>query len=175
MKLRIPTNQITSGQTLQSFYDDLIKVNSGLIVQTDNGNVIINDDNATVKMIINEAELLAILAADGEVEEHLMSIQATAAINITLVPSELPASKFITGGARQFFEWFMPGAEAWTEDEDNGIIFRTNPLAGLVNKTGYLKGSEMKTIKDLDPEKYSILTNAEADAITKNGWTPLTW
>ena len=175
MKLTIPTNQITSGQPLQAFYDDLIKINSQLSVVTDNGNVIIRDDNATVKMIINESQLIDILAAGGEVEEHEMSIQATATINTTLVPPELPASKFITGGARQFFEWFMPGAEAWTEDGSNGIMFRTNPLAGLVNKTGYLKGSEMKKIKDLESENYSILTNAEADTITASGWTPLTW
>jgi hypothetical protein len=175
MKITIPTNQITSGQPLQSFYDDLIKVNSQLLVQTVNGNVVINDSSATVKVVINEDDLLSILAAGGEVEEHLMSIQATATINTTLVPSELPFSKFITGGARQFFQWFMPGSEAWTENAGNGIMFRSNPLAGLVGKEGYLKGSEMKVIKDLDSENYSIKTNAEADAITATGWTKLTW
>ncbi len=174
MKITIPTNQITSGQPLQDFYDNLIKINSQLSVYTDNGNVIIDDSNATIKAVINEAELLDILEAGGEVEEHLMSIRATSTINTTLVPSGLPFSKFITGGARQFFEWFMPGSEAWTEDGSNGIMFRTNPLAGLVGKEGYLKGSEMKIIKDLDPA-YTILTNAETDLVMETGWTQLTW
>lgn len=175
MKLTIPTSQILSGQPLQSFYDDLIKINSQLDVQTDNGNVIINDANATVKIIIDEADLLDILTANGEVEEHLMSIHATDTIKQTEVSDTLPHYKFADGTTKKFIEWFVFGSEAWVEDgAPDGIMFRSNPLAGLVGPSGYLTGSQMKIIKDLDPA-YSILTNAEADVIIAGNWTKIVW
>lgn len=175
MKLTIPTSQILSGQPLQSFYDDLIKVNSQLLVQTDNGNVIINDSNATVKIVIDEAGLLDILAAGGEVEEHLMSIHATDAIKQTEVPNTLPHYKFADGTTKKFIEWFVFDSEAWVEDgAPDGIMFRSNPLAGLVGPSGYLTGSQMKIIKDLNPAN-EILTNAEADVITSGSWTKIVW
>ncbi len=175
MKLTIPTSEILSGQPLQNFYDDLIKVNSQLSVQTDNGNVIINDNNATVKIIIDETELLNVLSAGGEVEEHLMSIHATDAIKQTEVPNTLPHYKFADGSIKKFIEWFVFGSEAWVEDgAPDGIMFRSNPLAGLVGPSGYLTGSQMKIIKDLNGSN-EILTNSEADVITSGSWTKIVW
>lgn len=175
MKLRIPTSEILSGQPLQAFYDDLIKINSQLDVQTDNGNVIINDSNALVKVVIDEDNLISILNAGGEVEEHLMSIHATDTIKQTNVPDTLPHYKFADVSIKKFIQWFVFGSEAWVEDgAPDGIMFRTNPLAGLVGKEGFLTGSQMKIIKDLDPA-YSILTNAEADVITSGSWTKIVW
>lgn len=175
MKLTIPTSEILSGQPLQAFYDDLIKINSELSVQTDNGNVIINDNNATVKIVIDEAELLNVLSAGGEVEEHLMSIHATDAIKQTEVPDTLPHYKFADGSIKKFIEWFVFGSEAWVEDgAPDGIMFRSNPLAGLVGPSGYLTGSQMKIIKDLNGSN-EILTNAEADVITAGNWTKIVW
>ena len=74
-----------------------------------------------------------------------------------------------------FLEWFLPGAELWTEDASTGIMFYTNPAAGLASPADYLTGSQMEIIRQLDTINYSILSTTDADVITATGWTKIDW
>jgi len=119
------------------------------------------------------SEVDSILVAGGEVEGYLMAIKAPMALLDANVPDTLPNWNTLNGSAvevaKQFKDWFNVGAEIWKKDDDSEILFFTNPFAS--NENSYLKGSEIKTLFQIQPATISVLTIADAEILTATGWT----
>ena len=142
MKITIPKSEVISSGSLTDFYDDLIKVQSGLTISNDDLNVYIVNGNIN----LNIGEVAQILNAGGEVEEYLMAIRSDYPLLTDNVPSALPNAETFTAVARNFENWFDSTCELWKKDDNTQIYFLTNPLGTSMSQ--YLKGSEIKLLFD---------------------------
>lgn len=146
MKITLPLSQIISTGGLKDFYDDLIKVQSGLTIYNDETNVFIEDD---IPLTLGELNQILNAPTTGgeiaEVEEYLMAIRTDVDILTDNVPSGLPNAETFTNIARSFENWFDSTCELWADAATialaTQVYFLTNPLG--TTKSQYLKGSEI--------------------------------
>jgi hypothetical protein len=161
MKITIPVSAAKNGGNLYTLVDDLTNTNSGITKQTVNTDLLITDD-PSIPVNMDQANLLAILAEAGEVEERLMAIKMPTSFANTAVPVGVPYRENVIGNARQFDEWFLYGAEVWIDSTNGFFVFNTNPLGSVAAQSQYLKGSQMEIIRQLDAVNISILNLEEA-------------
>jgi hypothetical protein len=168
-KIQIPSEAVEIGGSLNTFYFDKAMLRSD-VVKTNDGETATAEDNFDLTI----GEVGSILAAGGEVLEHLMAVRAPIVFFTQLVPIDLPNSQKYDGSGdltnRSFSDWFNTGAEIWIKDDKTEMLFYTNPFAG--NSSSYLKGSEVSIINDISGS-VQIKTITEAEAITVTGWTKI--
>lgn len=177
MKLTIPKIEILSGGALEALVNDLGNTNSEFTNVTEGDNQIISDTNASPanKISMDQTTLLTILGVGGEMEEHLMALRVDDAFGGLPISDGLPRQKNAIGQIKKFVDWFIEGSELWLENAGMGIVFYSNPAGGLAGISDYLTGSQMDTVRLLDDVDYSIMSTADADAITAVGWTKVDW
>lgn len=172
MRVTIPIIAAKNGGNLYALIDDLTNTNSAVSNTPQGTNVILDDGKANNKIGMDQALLLSILAEGGEIEHELMAIKMPTSLGTTTVPDGVPYRDNVIGGARKFSEWFFWGAEVWIDNTNNQIVFYSNPLGAIADKSQYLKGSEMELIRQLDTVNISILNleeaRAEVEDATKN-------
>lgn len=159
-KITITVDSAKNGGPLYVLIDDLTNLNSQVSRVRDNGNLIIDDTQASVeqKLEIDEATILSILAEGGEIEGYLIGIKQPSSSALIDVPVGVPSREFILGAVKNFSQWFANNADVWINNTSNEIIYYTspNPSDGLI-----LKASEAEIIRQIDTLNYSFLTIAE--------------
>lgn len=175
MKITIPNSSILVGGNLETWYLNTTRVNNTLSITPNNGDMIINDANTSFKIILNQAELLAILAEGGEVEEAVFGIRCPNTLANQSVPVSLPYHTNILGDVDLFKNWFGEGSEVWREDAGDEFIFYNNPIGRNAALSDYLKGSQIEIIRQLDGVNITILAVAEVAAVVSSGWTKVIW
>ena len=165
-QITIPVDEAKSGGTLYTLVDDLTNLNSEVSNTRDESgdNLIIDDIGASSeqKLEIDEANILAILASGGEIENYLFGIRQPSASATLDVPVGVPSRLFILGAVKDFSQWFASNADVWLNDTTDEIIYYNspNPSDSLI-----LKASEAEIIRQIDTGTYSFLTVAEVQAI----------
>ena len=174
-KIIIPVDSAKNGGNLYTLVDDLSNLNSEVSKTRDNGNLIIDDDTASAeqKLEIDAATLLSILQEGGQVQEYLMAVRAPNALAMQDVPAGVPYRTNVLGQTRIFLNWFLDGAEVWTENAGNEFIFYTNPAPSLGAQG--LTASEIEIIRQLDVANITVLTVAQAQAVVASGWNKVVW
>jgi len=135
---------------------------------------VMDDEGASPlqKLVVDQINILAILAeTGGEIEDYLFGIRGPISAANDVVPVGVPLRKNILGDVKVFKDWFLPGAEVWTNNTLNEIIYYNNPNpSGSPN----LKASEAEIIRQLDIATYSFMTVAEVQAeVILAGWNKL--
>ena len=173
--ITIPVDEAKSGGSLYTLVDDLTNLNSEVSNTRDESgdNLIIDDSGASSeqKLEIDEANILAILAAGGEIENYLFGIRQPSASASIDVPVGVPSRLFILGAVKNFSQWFASNADVWLNEVTDEIIYYNspNPSDGLI-----LKASECEIIRQIDTGTYSFLTVAEVQTIILDpNWTKL--
>ena len=161
---------------LYQLVDNLNNQNSEVSIgrSEDSLDVIIDDSSASSeqKLVIDEANILAILAENGEIEDYVFGIRAPLSSANTIVPVGIPIRTNISGVPRDFQDWFVPqSAEVWKNTVLGEFIYHNNP-----NPSGlpYLLASEADIIRQLDPDTFSFMTLAELETeVALPNWTKL--
>lgn len=154
-------------------------VYNGAVLKTDvkntleNGKRIIDDSNASPdqKLVIDEAQILEILAEGGEIENYLFGIKAPLSSSNIDVPEGIPLRLNIVDEVRNFKNWFSNNAGVWKNTTTGELIYYNNP-----NPSGgpILKASEAEIIRQLDTNTYSFLTVAEVqEEVEDPDWVKL--
>ena len=175
MKLILTKTSVEVGGALADLAINLTQTNSDIAITSDATHVIYDDTNAGIlnKIEINQATLIDVLAASGNVTEHIMYLKVTDTIVNTTVPVDIPKRTFRLGAIKNFGEWFPSDSEIWTENPGTGVLFSTNAFASNA-LSEYLTGEEMDIIRLLDDVNYSILNEEEKTAlIDGGGWDVL--
>lgn len=178
MKFTIPTTEIQTGGSLESFYYDLLVGRGDLTRVQDNGTTEVSGDLELTLGHINQ-----ILNAGGEVSEYLLAIQA----DVTLLGDDLPVGlpnrttldELAASEIRKFKNWFDTSAEVWLKDTNDKIYFLTNPTGMSISK--YLTGTEIAVIiNSFGGGTPSVIDrNADVDTIAQfqaeivSGWTQI--
>lgn len=168
-KITIPLSSVQITGTLHDWFYNNVQLNSEISNQPSGGNLMINDINATNKLVLSQVQILNILTAGGEVEEYLAGIRAPNSLAGVTVPSGLPDHETIIENPKNFEQWISNRAELWTEDAGDEFIFYTNPHAR--SRDEYLTASQMEIIRQLNTTDITILTVAEVQAVVASGWT----
>ena len=173
--ITIPVDEAKQGGTLYPLVDDLTNLNSEVSnTRDENGdNLIIDDSGASSeqKLEIDEANILAILAVDGEIENYLFGIRQPSASASLDVPVGVPSRTFILGEIKTFARWYASNADVWLNTVTDEIIYYNspNPSDGVI-----LTASECEIIRQLDTGTYSFLTVAEVQAeVAGPNWAKL--
>jgi len=164
-KIEIPIAEVEIGGSLFNFYYNNAIIRSD-VQKTTTDTLATASDNFNLSI----SEVASILAGSGEVYEYLMAVRAPIAILGANVPVGLPKRLKWDATVKTFNDWFVPGAELWEKDDNTEIIFYTNPFA--TNAASYLLGSEISIINQIGAS-VTILTIADAQAVTASGWTKL--
>lgn len=154
-------------------------VYNGAVLKTDvknkleNGKRIIDDSNASPdqKLVIDEAQILEILAEGGEIENYLFGIKAPLSSSNIDVPEGVSLRLNIVDEVRNFKNWFSNNAGVWKNTTTGELIYYNNP-----NPSGgpILKASEAEIIRQLDTNMFSFLTVAEVQAeVADSDWVKL--
>lgn len=179
MKIVIPLNEVISTGSLKDFYDDLIKVQSGLTISNDGTNVTIENGNLNLGL----GEINQILTAGGEVYGYLLAIQADIALLGDDLPDGLPNRNTLNESAsseiRKFKNWFDTSAEVWKKDDNTKVYFLSNPIG--TSTTKYLTGSQVALIynsfKIASPLVINraclVRTIAQFNSDVATGWTQI--
>jgi len=162
--ITIPVVAAQNGGNLYTLVDDLTNLNSEVSRLRQNDDLLIDDIEASVSIEIDETLLLSILAEGGEVEQYLFAVNAPLSLGVTPVPAGVPYRDNAINEVKQFKDWFLFGSELWINNTTSRIIFYSNPLGAQADISQYLKGSEVKLIKDVDSANINILTLDEAQA-----------
>lgn len=168
-KLTIPLTAVQIGGNLRDWFYNNVVLNSEITYKPEGANLVVNDDFATNKLVMNQQAIINILAEGGEVSEYLAGIRAPNTLGAVTVPVGLPERTNILGQTVNFLNWFSNKAELWVEDVGDEFIFYTNPFAGSVDK--YLTASQMEIIRQINTGTITILTVAEVQAVVESGWT----
>lgn len=123
------------------------------------------------KLVINESNILSILATGGDISAYLFGIRAPISSALIDVPVGVPLRTNILGEVKLFKDWFLPGAEVWQNSSLGEIIYYNNP-----NPSGSpdLLASEAELIRQIDISAYSFLTISEVETIVAgSGWIKL--
>ena len=172
-KITIPVVAAEQGGTLYPLVDDLTNLNSQVTRVRDNGNLIVEDDQADPgqKLKPEETVILSILAEGGETENYLFGIKQPSASGSIDVPAGVPSRLFILGAVKKFSQWFASNADVWLNNTTNEIVYYNspNPSDGLI-----LTASESELIRQLDPVNYSFLTIEEVETLVLDpNWNKL--
>ncbi len=164
--ITIPIDEAKQGGSLYPLVDDLTNLNSEVSNTRDESgdNLIIDDTGASSeqKLEIDEANILAILAVGGEIENYLFGIRQPSASATLDVPVGVPSRLFILGAVKMFSQWFASNASVWLNNVTDEIIYynQPNPSDAII-----LTASESEIIRQIDTGTYSFLTVAEVQAI----------
>ena len=161
------------GGSLYTLVDNLTNLNSQITRARNNGDLILNDENAAPeqKAVIDEANLLAILAAGGETENYLFAIEAPQSLVNVIVPVGVPYRTFKLGDEKTFKQWFDVEAEVWQNTTTNRVLFYTDPRP---TAQAILKASEAELIRQINPADINFLTIAEAqDLVSDPDWVKI--
>lgn len=180
--ITIPVDEAKQGGALYPLVDDLTNLNSEVSNTRDESgdNLIIDDSNASSeqKLVIDEANILAILAAGGEIENYLFGIRQPSASAGIKVPEEVPMREFIlyskspvAANLKTFGQWFDNNASLWLNEVTDEIIYynQPNPSNSII-----LTASESDIIRRIDELNYSFMTVSEVQSEVENpDWVKL--
>ncbi len=162
--------------TLYELVDNSTNLNSEVsrTRSIDGLNLILDDTNASTeqKITVDETNILAILAAGGDIENYLFGIRQPGNSTINLdVPVGVPSRQFITQAVKSFSQWFANNADVWLNTVLDELLYfnQPNPSDGII-----LTASESELIRQIDTGTFSFLTVAEVQTLIQDtNWVKL--
>ena len=171
-KIIIPITATTGPSgLLYDLVDNLTNQNSAVQKVRVGTNLEISDEGVPPEqeLVIDEVNILAILAEGGEIEGNLFGIRQPSASASIDVPVGVPSRTFILGEVKTFARWYASNADVWLNNVTDEIIYYNspNPSDSLI-----LKASEADIIRQIDTLNYSFLTVAEVQEIVNPEGVP---
>ena len=172
-KITVPQATAEVGGALHDIIYNGTVLNTEVENTISNGIRIVDDINASSgqKLVIDETNILAILAEGGEIEDYLFGIRQPSTSATIDVPVGVPSRTFILGEVKTFARWYASNADVWLNTTTDEIIYYNspNPSDGVI-----LTASESELIRQIDTVNYSFMTIAEVQTeVAGPNWTKL--
>ncbi len=185
MKIILLKTSIEPGGALETLYNKLLAGNPYLAqtaTESEDGlKIILDDTGSRINLNLNQTKLELLVANGGDIEEGIFAVKVNDSFKDFTIDSGMPFELNAFSEQRTYGNWFVPGAEIYKEDAGTGYIFYSNPGHGAATASQYLKGSQIKTIIDLDAT-FSVMSTqkCKADYLNPstrihNVWTKIDW